>query len=97
MSHHLHEEEIVSYDHQDDEDDQYSAPTRNSVSSITKEKFIEILSRDEDEAEEIHHQDYSYVLSSLVITTEPTLAKLACQAIDKVLLMKLTSSSSVLR
>lgn len=86
----LLEEEMISYEeeeHDMDENHHNTPPPSSSSSSsgITKEKFIEILSRDEDEVDEVHQQDYSYVLSALVITTEPTLAKLACQAIDKVL------------
>ena len=71
---------------------------RNSSGSgrggLTKEQFIEILARDEDESDDIHANDYNFILSALVITTEPTLAKLACQAIDKVHIYSSSSSSS---
>jgi hypothetical protein len=86
------EEENIDYE---TVDSHLSSSSRNNNSSSaefqqnsnqiqSKERFIEILARDEDEPEAVHANDYSYILSALVITTEPTYAKLACQAIDKV-------------
>jgi hypothetical protein len=64
--------------------DSNSTSIQQNSNALSKERFIDILARDEDEPDEIHTNDYNFILSALVITTEPTLAKLACQAIDKV-------------
>jgi hypothetical protein len=68
------------------DDNDYQNDNRQSYSNNkpTKEQFIDILARDEEESDETHANDYNTVMAALIITTEPTVAKLACQAIDKV-------------
>jgi hypothetical protein len=80
-------------DHDQDQDYQIDHRQQQYSNKPTKEQFIDILARDEDESDEVHANDYSYVMAALAITTEPTLAKLACQAIDKVQFILLLSHS----
>jgi hypothetical protein len=49
-----------------------------------KERFINILSRGEEEDSSLHIADFEYTISILTTSNDPTAIKLACQAIDKV-------------
>lgn len=49
-----------------------------------KDRFVNILSRGEDEDSSLHDADYEYTTTVLANLNDPTAIKLACQAIDKV-------------